>query len=105
MRARTVLLAGLGSILALGLSGTFWIAAPSHSQEPLAQPLRAITESAPLDATFAKNILPLESSFRPQVYRSFCGPASIATVLRAYGVQDADQTAIFSSWAHKLKAF
>ena len=105
MRARTVLLAAIGSVLAVGLSGTYWIASPPHLPEPLAQPLRPITESALTDATYAKDLLPLESGFRPQVYRSFCGPASIATVLRAYGVHGADQTSIFPSWGRKMKAF
>lgn len=36
---------------------------------------------------------------------SYCGPASIATVLRAYGAKQADQTALLPSFGATLKVF
>lgn len=67
--------------------------------------MRPFTGSVLSDATYGKEFSQLQSSFRPQIYRSFCGPASLATVLRAKGVSSADQTSIFPTWAAKLKAF
>ena len=57
------------------------------------------------DLHYAKDFAQLERSFKLQVYRSFCGPASIAMVLRAYGVNGADQISLFPSLTGKLKAF
>ena len=102
---RRVLSVATAGILALGLSGTYWIASPTEDHLELAPPLKPFGEHSPDHVLFAKDFARLEHGFRPQIYRSFCGPASIATVLRAYGVTDADQTSVFPSFNGKLKAF
>jgi hypothetical protein len=105
MRIRRVFSAAAIGILALGLSGTYWTASPTEAQLKLTPPLKSFHDHALDNTVYAKDFPPLERSFRPQIYRSFCGPASIATVLRAYGVNGADQTFLFPSLAGKLKAF
>lgn len=105
MRVRRVLSVAAAGILALGLSGTYWIASPTEDHADLAPPLKPFHEQSLDNLPYAKDFPQLERSFRPQVYRSFCGPASIATVLRAYGVHGADQTSVFPSLTGKLKAF
>jgi len=105
MKKYRVLAVPIAALLALGAGGTYYVASPTISDLKLAPPLKPFQEST-LDALpFAKDFPQLARGFRPQVYRSFCGPASIATVLRAYGVGDADQTSLFPSWAGKVKAF
>jgi glutathione-S-conjugate glycine hydrolase len=91
----------------LGAAGTYWIASPTRASLALAAPLASFDpRSSQLEGlAYAKDFAPLARSFRPQAYRSFCGPASLATVLRAYGEQSADQTTVFASWNSKLKAF
>lgn len=105
MRMRWVFAAVAAGLMALGLSGTYWIASPAVAHLELAPPLKSIRETSLDDLHFAKGFAPLERSFRPQIYRSYCGPASIATVLRAYGAKGVDQTSLFPSLAEKLKAF
>lgn len=97
----------LSSVIALAtaLSVTGYIAFPNNAQLPLAEPLRALSNQPPRMAPYDKDFESLVSGFTPQRYRSFCGPASIATVLRAYGVKSANQTAIFSSRLSELKVF
>lgn len=97
--------AAAGILTAAGLVGTYWIASPSHVPLELAAPLKPFRNQPLNDLRYAKDFASLNQGFRPQVYRSFCGPASIATVLRAYGVAGADQTSLFPSLAGKLKAF
>lgn len=105
MKPRTALLAtGIG-VLFLGLSGTYWIASPVESPQKLAQPMKSFSGPGLKDLRYAQELPQLEKSFRPQIYRSFCGPASIATVLRADGLKSVDQTSLFPSLAGKLKAF
>lgn len=92
--------------IALALLGTAWIALPTESSADLSPPLVAFEPkqsqvSGPYSADFAA----LARGFRPQAYRSFCGPASIATVLRAYRVELADQREVFPSLSFKLDAF
>lgn len=94
-----------GIVTAGGLVGTYWIASPTHVHLELAAPLKPFSDQPLNDLRYAKDFAALDRGFRPQVYRSFCGPASIATVLRAYGVTGADQTSLFPSLAGKLKAF
>jgi hypothetical protein len=105
MRKRRLLTAVTGAILALGLSGTYWIASPTRAHLDLASPLKPFRGRSLDSIPYSKDFAPLERGFRGQIYRSFCGPASIATVLRAYGVNGADQTTVFPSFAEKLKAF
>lgn len=86
---------------------TWWIASPTDADLELVAPLRAWAtgDSSTAAGLYAKDLAPLSSGFRSQVYRSFCGPASIATVLGAYGVKQVDQTEIFSSLGSKLDTF
>jgi hypothetical protein len=105
MRMRRVVLAVAVGILALGLSGTYWIASPPEAHLNLAPPLKPFRVVSLDTLPYAKDFSQLQRSFRPQIYRSFCGPASIATVLRAYGVDGADQTSVFPSLTGKFKAF
>jgi hypothetical protein len=105
MRIRRILSAAAAGIVALGLYGTYWIASPTEAHLQLAPPLRPFHDYSLDSRLFAKDLPPLERGFRPQKYRSFCGPASIATVLRAYGVNGADQTTLFPSFGGKLKAY
>lgn len=106
MRLRLALTAAVACALLLGGAGTYWIAHPTTANLELPPPLKAFKAPPASDSLpYAKNLAPLVRGFRPQTYRSFCGPATIATVLRAYGVQGVDQTSVFPSWTSKLKAF
>ena len=105
MRLRWVLSAVAAGLLMVGASGTYWIASPTKAQLKLAPPLKPFGDQPIPDPQYAKDFSPLERSFRPQIYRSFCGPASLATILRAYGVSGIDQTSLFPSLSGKLKAF
>jgi hypothetical protein len=106
MRMRWILASAVtGIVTAGGLVGTYWIASPTHAHLELAAPLKPLRDQPLNDLRYAKDFAALDRGFRPQVYRSFCGPASIATVLRAYGVTGTDQTSLFPSLAGKLKAF
>lgn len=106
MRAR---LSAAAAIVAVGsfASVTGWIAYPTDADLELRAPLRAwkTDDGSSVSGPYTKDFAPLARGFRSQVYRSFCGPASLATVLRAYGVKQADQTAMFSSLGARLNAF
>ncbi len=86
---------------------TWWIASPTDPDLELVAPLRAYAagDLSTAHGQYAKDLAPLTNGFRSQAYRTFCGPASIATVLRAYGVKQVDQATIFSSLGSKLDAF
>lgn len=105
MRLRWFASAAAVGVLLLGAAGTYWIASPTRANLALAGPLRSFDSHSLEGLPYAKDFAPLTRGFRPQTYRSFCGPASLATVLRAYGVKDADQTTVFRSWSSKLKVF
>ncbi len=105
MRLRGFLSATAAGVLMLGAAGTAWIAFPTRANLELALPLQPFEPHSLDNLSYAKDFAPLARSFRPQAYRSFCGPASLATVLRAYGAADADQTSLFPSWNPKMKAF
>jgi len=105
MRLRRVVTVAAVGFIALGISGTYYIASPTESHLELAPPLREWSQRSVEDVRYTKDLKSLEQSFRGQVYRSFCGPASLATVLRAYGVSKADQASVFPSVGAKLKAF
>jgi hypothetical protein len=98
-----------GTLLAgalMALSVTAWVAFPSHEDLELPQPLKAYdARSFGEDPDYSKDFASLAQGFRPQSYRSFCGPATLATVLRAYGVAGSDQTSIFPAFGSRLKAF
>ena len=105
MRLRWFLSAAAAGVLMLGAAGTSWIAFPTRANLELAPPLQPFEPHALDNLPYAKDFALLARSFRPQTYRSFCGPASLATVLRAYGAETADQTSLFPSWNSKMKAF
>lgn len=91
---------------ALGVAGTTWVAFPTSSRADLKPPLVAFEPTqAPVSGPYISDFVELARAFRPQVYRSFCGPASIATVLRAYRVEPVDQREIFPSLSFKLDTF
>lgn len=93
--------------VALASAVTAWIAFPTEVHSELPGPLVewAANGAASPTGPYTSDFAALASGFRPQTYRSFCGPATIATVLRAYGVATADQRAIFPSVMFKLDAF
>ena len=106
MRLRiSAIVAGIAIASAALVTG--WIAFPTHDDLKMPAPLQAWTPNDPSLTTgqYAKDFAPLATGFRPQNYRSFCGPASIATVLRAYGVKQAHQTAIFPSLGSRVQTF
>lgn len=100
------LLIGLTLTGAIGAAlVTYWVATPSDAPMAVPAPLTAWTPSAsPPAGSYDGDMKSLTAAFRPQTYRSFCGPASMATVLRAYG-KDADQKTVVPSTLWKLKVF
>lgn len=104
---RRISITAAGLALAFVALVTAWVAFPTQSDSELPPPLVAWTKEdlQRLPGLHAKDFAPLAGGFRPQQYRSFCGPASIATVLRAYGVENVDQGAIFPSMGFKLDTF
>jgi hypothetical protein len=84
---------------------TVWVAFPTESDLPLSPPLVEATSDELRGENSSADLAPLVAAFRPQRYRSFCGPASLATVIRAYGRQDTDQINIFPSWSTGLRVY
>jgi hypothetical protein len=93
---------GLSGIAAVAL--TTWIAWPTRADLALPAPLEAWRGDPPSEP-YSQDFTALVEAFRPQVHRSFCGPATIETVLRAYGNTEADQANIFPSFLSKLDTF
>lgn len=87
------------------LSVTAWVAFPGNDSLELPVPLKAYNTQSLAERDYAKDFASLAQGFRPQSYRSFCGPATLATVLRAYGVASSDQTSVFPHFSSRLKAF
>jgi hypothetical protein len=86
---------------------TGWIAFPTKGDHALAAPLQAMVPdggAAPA-GPYASDYAILVAAFREQGFRSFCGPATLATLLRAYGVKDADQQTLFPSVGSKIEVF
>lgn len=87
---------------------TLWVAFPTESELPLPPPLVEATSDelrSDIPASFDVDLVPLVTAFRPQQFRSYCGPSSLATVMRAYGNQSADQLNIFPDWGMRLRAY
>lgn len=104
MRKRALLaLPATGALL--WALGTGWIAYPTTADLELPAPLRAFQSGDVSAERYGKDFSPLVGGFRSQVYRSFCGPASVATVLRGFGVPQADQISLFPSLRTKLNTF
>jgi hypothetical protein len=104
MMARRVLLGCVGLAAAAAAGVTLWVAFPTTANLPLTEPLEA-WHGTPPSGRYTQDFTALNSAFRPQQYRSFCGPATIATVLRAYGRSNVAQGSIFPSFSMKVDTF
>lgn len=84
-----------------------YIAFPDHAILTLPTPLAAYDDLQipPTTQAYFADYNALASGFRSQQYRSYCGPSSLATVLRAYGVADVDQRRLFPSVRWRAAAF
>ena len=87
-----------------GATLTYWIASPPESDRSLPAPLQPWIPHAEMPSSYDTDLASLTRAFRPQAFRSFCGPSSMATVLRAYG-KDADQKTVVPSILERLKVF
>jgi hypothetical protein len=83
---------------------TVWVASPSAEDLPLAPPLEPWHGDLSSES-YSRDLAALTDGFRPQIYRSFCGPATIETVLRAYGRSHVDQASLFPSFTAKIDTF
>jgi hypothetical protein len=83
---------------------TYWIAHPPQSALTLPVLLEPWTSHGTTTGMYDADLRSLTQAFRPQVFRSFCEPASMATVLRAYG-KHADQKTVVPSTLRRLKVF
>lgn len=99
-------------ILLTGVLGwalvTSWVAFPRDAHLTLPAPLSEVASgelSSSDPSPFRKDLATLVAAFRPQRHRSFCGPASLATVVRAYGHESADQVNLFPSWTNRIRVF
>jgi hypothetical protein len=87
-----------------GATLTYWIASPPESDRSLPAPLEPWIPHAEMPSSYDTDLASLTRAFRPQAFRSFCGPSSMATVLRAYG-KDADQKTVVPSIPRRLKVY
>lgn len=97
-----------GVVLAIAAVGTAWIAFPYRTEEPLAIPLERVTDedlSISAASPHGADLAPLIAAFQPQPHRSFCGPATLATVLRADGHPAATEWALFESAINGVRTF
>lgn len=90
-------------IAALAVSG--WLAYPPKSDGSLPAGLKPAPAGSWEGKPYSVDANALDGAFESQAYRSFCGPASLATVLRAYGAKSADQRNVFPSMLNKLGVF
>ena len=104
MIARRLWLGVLGLAAAAGGAVTVWVATPTETDLPLPRPLQAWTGEPP-SGSYSQDFAALAKAFRPQKYRSFCGPATIETVLRAYGHSQVSQASVFPSFSSKVDTF
>jgi hypothetical protein len=105
---RTRVLVAIGALpIAVALSLTGWVAFPTNTHLDLVAPLQpwSARDSSSVSSSYAKDLQPLIEGFSPQIYRTFCGPASIVTVLRAYGDIQVDQGGVFPTLGSKVDAF
>mgnify|MGYP001485579831 CR=1 FL=1 len=109
MRRRNRIAALLaGVVLAIVAVGSAWIAFPYRTEEPLVIPLERVTEAELLTIVVSPHgadLTSLIAAFQPQPHRSFCGPATLATVLRADGRAPATEWALFDSAADGVRTF
>jgi len=99
----------LGGAVVVGVAAlgavTAWIAYPTRADLKLAPPLTSWSPSDAAPDTYTRDFEALNSAFTPQKYRSFCGPASISTVLQAFGKTQVDQAELLPSIGDKLDVF
>jgi hypothetical protein len=94
------------SVVALAAVGvTGFIAFPTQADLELKSPLVAWHPQEPLQEEYSQDFSALRAGFTPQQYRSFCGPASIATIVKAYGSAPADQLELLPSISDKIRTF
>ena len=97
-----------GVPLVVATLSTAWIALPYRTEEPLVVPLERVTEtdvSISTASPHGADLASLIAAFRPQPHRSFCGPATLATVLRADGRAEVTEWALFDSAADGVRVF
>ena len=108
-KAAKRLVIGVATTVAVAWAAvTLWVAFPTESELPLPSPLVEATSNElrnHLTSSFDADLVPLVAAFRPQQFRSYCGPSSLATVMRAYGDRNADQLNIFPDWGMRLRAY
>lgn len=98
----------IGVALTAVLAVTTWVAFPYNAEEPLVPPLKRVTEeelSTRVVSPYGADLAPLIAAFQPQPHRSFCGPATLATVLRADGHATATEWELFDSTTGGLRTF
>lgn len=108
-RAAKRLVIGVATtVVTAWIAVTLWVAFPTESELPLPTPLVEATSDelrTDLASSFDADLALLVTAFRPQQFRSYCGPSSLATVMRAYGNQGVDQLNIFPDWGMRLHAY
>src|SRR5687768_12664798 len=87
--------------VALAGGVTAWIAYPTTADLELPPPLTSWSEADAPPGPYAKDFKALANGFTPQSYRSFCGPASISTVLRAFGQSQVNQAELLPTIGDK----
>jgi hypothetical protein len=99
------LLLGVISAAALGAAlVTCWVAWPPDARLKLPVPLEEWAPRTSAAGMYDSDARSLTQAFRSQAFRSFCGPASMATVLRAYG-KHVDQRTVVPSMLWRMKIF
>lgn len=104
--ARRLALGALGApLLLLGAAWLWLISPPPVALEPLDPgliPLTSAEGARMLEESGSRDAAPLRSAFQAQLRRSWCGVASIATVLTAFG-QPLDQHGVFTDEARTVR--
>jgi hypothetical protein len=103
LRWRKVFLGSTAAASAVFGAGVAYVAFPLTTPLALPPPLQS-TEAAAPQGEYAADFEALQTAFRAQRFRSFCGPASVSTVLRAYGM-NVEQTRVFPSAGRRVDAF
>lgn len=108
MRRWSLATATVGIVLATVIVATAWIAFPYRAEERLVPPLERATKeelSMSVASAHGADLASLIAAFQPQPHRSFCGPATLATVLRADGRAASSEWALFDSAGGGLRTF
>ena len=100
-RIVAIVAAILCGVLALGFGGAYWyVAHPGESDRPLPEGTVALGSDAgerlAETSRYRADLAALREAFAPQIYRSYCGVATSATVLRALG-RDIRQASFFET--------